>query len=137
VKTSLLTSQVLDLLTLTGPVSSAVLAEGLGCSRYQIGAAVGRLKRQGVVHRPPELQRQGCGFPSNAHRYRAVWAIGPEPEPPARQALHGRTGITPADAPHWLEQGYLLLVHQGKLTGYVIALPGYRLVMGRENHEPR
>jgi hypothetical protein len=43
----------------------------------------------------------------------------------------------PADAPHWLEQGYLLLVHQGKLTGYVIALPGYRLVMGRENHEPR
>lgn len=37
----------------------------------------------------------------------------------------------PADAPDWLKKGYLHVIPQGKLTGYVIALPGYRLVMGR------
>lgn len=36
----------------------------------------------------------------------------------------------PADAHEWLDKGFLHVVPQGKLTGYVIALPGYRLVMG-------
>lgn len=34
----------------------------------------------------------------------------------------------PADAPDWLDQGYLHTIPQGKLTGYVIALPGYRWI---------
>lgn len=37
----------------------------------------------------------------------------------------------PADAPQWLEKGYLYVVNQGKLTGYVIAPAGYELVIGR------
>lgn len=37
----------------------------------------------------------------------------------------------PADAPQWLEKGYLLIVQQGKLTGYTIAPAGYQWVMGR------
>lgn len=36
----------------------------------------------------------------------------------------------PPDAPEWLDKGYLHLVQQGKMTGYVIALPGYNLIVG-------
>jgi len=36
----------------------------------------------------------------------------------------------PADAPRWHEQGYLFVVNQGKLTGYVIAPAGYAWVIG-------
>jgi hypothetical protein len=36
----------------------------------------------------------------------------------------------PADAADWLARGYLTLVTQGKLTGYAVALPGYRLIVG-------
>ncbi len=36
----------------------------------------------------------------------------------------------PPDAIDWLEKGYLRLVQQGKLTGYVIARPGYELIVG-------
>jgi hypothetical protein len=35
----------------------------------------------------------------------------------------------PADAPHWLQRGYLMTVPQGKLVGYVVALPAYRWIM--------
>lgn len=36
----------------------------------------------------------------------------------------------PADAADWLVRGYLMLVPQGKLTGYAVALPAYRLIVG-------
>lgn len=36
----------------------------------------------------------------------------------------------PADAADWLKRGYLTLVQHGKLTGYAIAPPGYRLIVG-------
>jgi hypothetical protein len=36
----------------------------------------------------------------------------------------------PPDAAHWLARGYLLIVQQGKLSGYAVALPAYRLVTG-------
>jgi len=36
----------------------------------------------------------------------------------------------PADAPDWLNKGYLYLRAQGKLTGYTIAPPGYALIVG-------
>jgi len=35
----------------------------------------------------------------------------------------------PADAPDWLERGFLYLQTQGKLTGYVIAPRGYALIV--------
>lgn len=37
----------------------------------------------------------------------------------------------PADAAEWLERGYLMIVPQGKLRGYVVALPAYRLITGQ------
>lgn len=36
----------------------------------------------------------------------------------------------PADAAEWLKRGYLILRYQGKLLGYSIALPAYRLIVG-------
>lgn len=36
----------------------------------------------------------------------------------------------PADAADWLQRGYLYLVPQGKLTGYVIAPAAYSLIVG-------
>lgn len=36
----------------------------------------------------------------------------------------------PPDAGEWLERGYLMIVPQGKLQGYAVALPAYRLIMG-------
>lgn len=36
----------------------------------------------------------------------------------------------PADAAHWLARGYLMIVPQGKLQGYAVALPAYRLITG-------
>ena len=36
----------------------------------------------------------------------------------------------PADAPDWLAKGYLQLIQQGKLTGYAVALPAYRWIVG-------
>lgn len=36
----------------------------------------------------------------------------------------------PPDAVEWLERGYLMIVPQGKLQGYAVALPAYRLIMG-------
>lgn len=36
----------------------------------------------------------------------------------------------PPDATEWLERGYLLIVQQGELQGYAVALPAYRLIMG-------
>lgn len=37
---------------------------------------------------------------------------------------------SPPDAAEWLELGYLMIVPQGKLQGYAVALPAYRLIMG-------
>ena len=36
----------------------------------------------------------------------------------------------PVDAPDWLERGYLYIVSQGKLAGYVIAPAGYDWILG-------
>lgn len=36
----------------------------------------------------------------------------------------------PPDAGEWLERGYLMIVPQGKLQGYAVALPAYRLITG-------
>lgn len=36
----------------------------------------------------------------------------------------------PADAGQWLALGYLMIVSQGKLQGYAVALPAYRLITG-------
>lgn len=36
---------------------------------------------------------------------------------------------TPADAPDWLERGFLRLQPQGKLLGYAIAPRGYALIV--------
>lgn len=36
----------------------------------------------------------------------------------------------PPDAAEWLARGYLMIVPQGKLQGYAVALPAYRLIMG-------
>lgn len=36
----------------------------------------------------------------------------------------------PPDAAEWLARGYLMIVPQGKLQGYAIALPAYRLIIG-------
>lgn len=35
----------------------------------------------------------------------------------------------PADAADWLKRGYLYLIHQGKLQGYVVAPPAYRMIV--------
>lgn len=35
----------------------------------------------------------------------------------------------PADAAEWLARGYLMIVNQGKLPGYTVALPAYRMIM--------
>lgn len=37
----------------------------------------------------------------------------------------------PLDAADWLARGYLMVIPQGKLLGYAVALPGYRLIMGQ------
>lgn len=37
----------------------------------------------------------------------------------------------PADAGEWLARGYLMIVPQGKLQGYAVALPAYRLITGQ------
>lgn len=37
----------------------------------------------------------------------------------------------PPDAGEWLARGYLMIVNQGKLPGYAVALPAYRLITGR------
>lgn len=37
----------------------------------------------------------------------------------------------PPDAAEWLKRGYLLILPQGKLQGYAVALPAYRLITGQ------
>jgi hypothetical protein len=36
---------------------------------------------------------------------------------------------SPADAPEWLEQGYLSLEKQGKASGYVVTRLAYELIV--------
>lgn len=38
---------------------------------------------------------------------------------------------SPPDAGEWLARGYLMIVPQGKLQGYAVALPAYRLITGK------
>jgi biotin operon repressor len=71
--------QILDMLAKTGAVSTTALAEGLGLSAHQVAGVCGTLKRAGVIHRDPQLRRQGGGFPSNPSQYVAVWSMGPPP----------------------------------------------------------
>jgi len=37
----------------------------------------------------------------------------------------------PPDAAEWLERRYLMIVPQGKLKGYAVAVPAYRLITGK------
>lgn len=93
-----LNRQILDMLAKTGPVSTTAIAARLGCSAYQVAPACGALKRAGVIHRAPTLQKQGGGFPSNRFQYGAVWSIGPEPPAAPRTPDPGIT----ADDLDWM-----------------------------------
>lgn len=111
-KTPTLGKQILDMITVGGPCSSAVLAEGLGVSLKQAAMACSRLMGQGYIHRPAALARRGPLVANSRYKRCAIWAIGPKPDfpPPVIQRFRpfdGEKGITADDLAwmnHWRQR---------------------------------